>query len=425
MSIVRRCGCDAGRSNLMIPTRTAFLIACTVLLSVPAAAQDKSITLRAGAVIDGLGTVMRPATIVVSGSQIVSVKEGAAGTADYDLGRVTLLPGLIDTHTHIVTHFGRDGRASEEGETEAERALKAMENAYATLMAGFTTIQSIGAPLDRELRGAIERGAPGPRLLTSLSSLNEESGTPEAIRQQVRRMVAEGSDLIKLFASRSIREGGAQSMSDEQVAAACDEARMAGKRTWVHAHAPGAIAAAVKGGCTAVTHGFFATDAELRLMAERGTYFEPNIGVLLQNYMRNKPHYIGIGNFNEAGFKSMQAAMPQNLAMFKKAITHRGLKILMGTDAGAGAHGRNADEVIERVREAGQPAMDAITAVTSLNAQALGLADRVGSVKAGMEADLVAVDGDPLKDITALRRVVFVMKGGRIYRNTASSSRPK
>ena len=425
MSIVRRCGCDAGRSNLMIPTRAAFLIACTVVLSVPAAAQDKSITLRAGAVIDGLGTVMRPATIVVSGSRIVSVKEGAAGTADYDLGRVTLLPGLIDTHTHIVTHFGRDGRASEEGETEAERALKAMENAYATLMAGFTTIQSIGAPLDRELRAAIERGAPGPRLLTSLSSLNEESGTPEAIRQQVRKMVADGSDLIKLFASKSIREGGAQSMSDEQVAAACDEARMAGKRTWVHAHAPGAIAAAVKGGCTAVTHGFFATDAELRLMAERGTYFEPNIGVLLQNYMRNKPHYIGIGNFNEAGFKSMEAAMPQNLAMFKKAITHRGLKILMGTDAGAGAHGRNADEVIERVREAGQPAMDAITAVTSLNAQALGLADRVGSVKAGMEADLVAVDGDPLKDITALRRVVFVMKGGRTYRNTTSSSRPK
>jgi len=425
MSIVRRRGCGAGRSNLMIPTRAVLVVACSVLLSGPAAAQDKPITLRAGTVIDGLGKVLRSATIVVSGRQIVSVQEKAAGTADFDLGQVTLLPGLIDTHTHIVTHFGRDGRASEQGETEAERALQAMENAYATLMAGFTTIQSIGAPLDRELRAAIERGAPGPRLLTSLSSLNEQSGTPEAIREQVRKMVADGSDVIKLFASKSIREGGAQSMSDAQVAAACDEARKAGKRTWVHAHAPGAIVAAVKGGCTAVTHGFFATDAELRLMAEHGTYFEPNVGLLLQNYMRNKQHYIGIGNFDEAGFKSMEAAMPQNLAMFKKAITHRGLKILMGTDAGAGAHGRNADEVIERVREGGQPAMDAITAVTSLNAQALGLADRVGSVKPGMEADLVAVDGDPLKDITALRRVVFVMKGGRIYRNTASGVRPR
>lgn len=406
-------------------SRIARLVTCAALMSVPAAAQDKPITLRAGAVIDGLGKVLRPATIVVSGQKIVSVQENASGAADYDLGQVTLLPGLIDTHTHIVTHFGRDGRASEEGETEADRALQAMENAYTTLMAGFTTIQSIGAPLDRELRAAIERGAPGPRLLTSLSSLNEQSGTPEAIRQQVRKMVADGSDVIKLFASKSIREGGGQSMSDAQVAAACDEAAKAGKRTWVHAHVSGAIVAAVKGGCTAVTHGFFATDADLRLMAEHGTYFEPNVGLLLQNYMQNKARYIGIGNFNEEGFKSMEAAMPQNLAMFKRAITHRGLKIVMGTDAGAGAHGRNADEVIGRVRDGGQPAMDAITAVTSLNAQALGLADRVGSLKPGLEADLVAVAGDPLKDITALRRVVFVMKGGRIYRNTASSARSK
>jgi imidazolonepropionase-like amidohydrolase len=399
-----------------------LLMACVLLIPAVTAAQDKQITIRAGTVIDGQGKVLRQATVVVSGRQIVRVQEGAAGPADYDLGQLALLPGLIDTHSHIVTHFGRDGRASEEGETEADRALKAMENAYATLMAGFTTIQSIGAPLDRELRAAIERGAPGPRLLTSLSSLNEESGTPEAIRQQVRKMVADGSDLIKLFASKSIREGGAQSMSDAQVAAACDEARKAGKRTWVHAHAPGAIVAAVKGGCTAVTHGFFATDAELRLMAEHGTYFEPNIGLLLQNYLRNKPHYIGIGNFNEAGFKSMEAAMPQNLAMFKKAITYKNLKILMGTDAGAGAHGRNADEVIARVRDGGQPAMDAITAVTSLNAEALGLADRVGAIKPGLEADLIAVDGDPIKDITALSRVVFVMKGGKIYRNVVSKA---
>jgi imidazolonepropionase-like amidohydrolase len=290
-------------------------------------------------------------------------------------------------------------------------------------MAGFTTVQSIGAPLDRELRAAIERGAPGPRLLTSVSSLNEESGTPEVIRQQVRKLVADGADLIKLFASKSIREGGGQTMSDAQVAAACDEARRLGKRTWVHAHAPSAIAAAVRGGCTTVTHGFYATEAELQLMAERGTYFEPNIGLLIQNYVRNKPHYLGIGNFNEAGFRFMEEVLPKNLAMFKQAITHRDLKILMGTDAGAGAHGRNADEIIARVREGGQAPMDAIAGATSLNALALGLADRIGSVQAGKEADLIAVDGDPLRDITALSRVVFVMKGGRIYRNTVVNVR--
>jgi imidazolonepropionase-like amidohydrolase len=112
------------------------------------------------------------------------------------------------------------------------------------------------------------------------------------IRQQVRKLVADGADLIKLFASKSIREGGGQTMSDAQVAAACDEARRLGKRTWVHAHAPSAIAAAVRGGCTTVTHGFYATEAELQLMAERGTYFEPNIGLLIQNYVRNKSRYL-------------------------------------------------------------------------------------------------------------------------------------
>ena len=400
----------------------AFCASCAVLLSVPAAAQDKPIVIRAGTLIDGSGKVLRDATVVVSGRQITRVQERGSDPPAYDFAGLTLLPGLIDTHSHIVTHFGRDGRAVNDGESDAEQALYAMENAYATLMAGFTTIQSIGAPLDRELRAAIERGAPGPRLLTSVSSLNEESGTPDVIRQQVRKLVADGADLIKLFASKSIREGGGQTMSDAQVAAACDEARRLGKRTWVHAHAPSAIAAAVRGGCTTVTHGFYATETELQLMAQRGTYFEPNIGLLIQNYVRNKPRYLGIGNFNEAGFRFMEEVLPKNLAMFKQAITHRDLKILMVTDAGAGAHGRNADEIIARVREGGQAPMKAITGTTSLNALALGLADRIGSVQAGKEADLIAVDGDPLRDITALSRVVFVMKGGRIYRNTVVSA---
>ena len=400
-----------------------FVAVCAVTMSASVAAQDKPIVIRAGTLIDGSGKVLRDATVVVSGRQITRVQERGSDRPDYDFAGLTLLPGLIDTHSHIVTHFGRDGRAVNDGESDAEQALYAMENAYATLMAGFTTIQSIGAPLDRELRAAIERGAPGPRLLTSVSSLNEESGTPDVIRQQVRKLVADGADLIKLFASKSIREGGGQTMSDAQVAAACDEARRLGKRTWVHAHAPSAIAAAVRGGCTTVTHGFYATEAELQLMAERGTYFEPNIGLLIQNYVRNKPRYLGIGNFNEAGFRFMEEALPKNLAMFKQAIAHRDLKILMGTDAGAGAHGRNADETIARVREGGQAPMDAIAGTTSLNALALGLADRIGSVQAGKEADLIAVDGDPLRDITALSRVVFVMKGGKIYRNTVVSAR--
>lgn len=404
-------------------TRVAVCAACAALAAGTAAAQEPPIVIRAGTVVDGRGAVLRNVTVLVEGARIRAVEARRSDSPTYDLSRLTLLPGLIDTHVHLVAHFGRDGRASNEGESEAERALYAMENAYATLMAGFTTVQSIGAPLDRELRAAIARGAPGPRLLTSLSSLNDQSGTPEELRRQVRQLAADGADVIKLFASKSVREGGAQTMSDAQIAAACDEARALGKRTWVHAHAPSAVAAAVRGGCFAVTHGFQVTDAELRLMAERGTFFEPNIGLLLQNYIRNKPRFLGIGNFDEAGFGFMEAAVPQNLAMFRKAITHRGLKIVMGTDAGPGAHGRNADEILARVREGGQPPMDAITAVTSLNAQALGLADRIGAVAPGLEADLVAVDGDPLRDITALSRVVFVMKGGKVYRNSSSAAR--
>ncbi|MGH9253401.1 MAG: amidohydrolase family protein, partial [Vicinamibacterales bacterium] len=297
--------------------RWALLVTSALLVAGAAAAQERPIVIRAGTLIDGRGNVLRNAAVVVEGRRIARVEtQPATAAATYDLSRLTLLPGLIDTHVHLVAHFGRDGRASNEGESEAERALHAMENAYTTLMAGFTTVQSIGAPLDRELRAAIERGAPGPRLLTSVSSLNDQSGTPEQIRQQVRKLVTDGADVIKLFASKSVREGGAQTMTDAQVAAACDEARALGKRTWVHAHAPSAVAAAVRGGCSAVTHGFQATDTELRLMAERGTFFEPNIGLVLQNYLSNRPRFIGIGNYDEAGFGFMEAAVPQNLAMF-------------------------------------------------------------------------------------------------------------
>ena len=158
-------------------------------------------------------------------------------------------------------------------------------------------------------------------------------------------------------------------------------------------------------------------------MAQRGTYFEPNIGLVSQNYLENKQRYLGTGNYTEDGFKKTEEGIPLKLAMFKRAIQHKDLKIIMGTDATAGAHGQNAREIIYRVQVGGQPAMDAIVAATSLNAEALGMADRIGSVASGMEADLIAVDGDPVADITALQRIVFVMKAGRVYRNGREGAR--
>jgi imidazolonepropionase-like amidohydrolase len=299
--------------------------------------------------------------------------------------------------------------------------LYAAENAYAMLNSGFTTTQSIGSPLDRDLRDAIARGIlPGPRLLTSISPVREDTGTPDQIRQFVRKVVADGADVIKLFASKSIREGGDQTMTDAQIGAACDEAKRLGKRSWVHAHADSAVKAAAVAGCWAVTHGSQATDAALNVLAQRGTFFEPNIGLLLQNYLDNKSRYLGIGNFNAAGFAFMEKGIPVNLDMFRRALKVKGLKLVMGTDAGAGAHGQNAREIVYRVQQAGQPAMDAILGATSLAAASLGVSDRIGSIAPGFEADLIVADGDPIKDVTALQRVVFVMKGGKVYKNVAA-----
>jgi imidazolonepropionase-like amidohydrolase len=185
----------------------------------------------------------------------------------------------------------------------------------------------------------------------------------------------------------------------------------------VHAHAAEAIKAAVLAGCGQVEHGVFVDDEALKLMAERGVYFDPNIGVVIQNYLRNKPKFLGIGNYTEEGFAHMEKAVALNNVMIKKAVGTSGLKLVMGTDAVAGAHGRNADELLARVREGGQKPMDAIISATSLASKSLNLEARIGTLAPGFDADLIAVDGDPTKDVTALTRVVFVMKGGKVYKN--------
>jgi len=385
------------------------------------------IVIRAARLIDGKGGVQQNVALVIEGSRIARITRGddtTTGPITYDLQQLTLMPGMIDTHVHIDSHFGHDGRVPTEMESQLDRVVAAGQNAEVTLRAGFTTVQSVGAPPDVELRYGIGHGDfLGPRVLTSVSQLTDSKMTPTQIRAWVRTMVARGADVIKIFASKSIREGGAQTLSEAQIRAACDEARRAGKRTWVHAHSISAARAATLAGCTTIAHGSQLTDREFTLMAEHGTFFEPNIGLVSQNYLENKQRYLGTGNYTEDGFKKTEEGIALKLAMFKRAIQHKDLKIIMGTDATAGAHGQNAREIIYRVQVGGQPAMDAIVAATSLNAEALGLADRIGSVAPGMEADLIAVEGDPVADITALQRVVFVMKGGRVYRNGREGAR--
>jgi imidazolonepropionase-like amidohydrolase len=397
-----------------------WVVVCGLLFIFNVSLSAQEIVLRVGTLLDGKGGTLRSATVVVENGRIKSAGQASDRRVSYDLSQLTLLPGLIDTHVHMNTHFGKNGRATSDDEKPEESILYEAENAYAMLLNGFTTAQSIGSRLDLPMRAAIARGVlPGPRLLTSIEPVDDTTGTPDQIRQFVRQIVTDGADVVKIFASKSIRDGGGQTLTQAQVDAACDEAKKLGKRTWVHAHADSAVRAAATAGCWAVTHGTQVTDDTLALMAARGTFFEPNIGLLLQNYIENKARYLGIGNFTESGFALMEKGVPLSLAMFKRATAVKGLKLVMGTDAGAGAHGQNAREIVYRVQNGGQSAMNAIIGATSLAAEALGMKDSIGVIAPGSEADLIAVDGNPLMDITALRRVVFVMKGGKVLKNVA------
>lgn len=386
--------------------------------SAAVSAQTPTIRIRAARVVDGTGKSIANATIVVQGSTIAASETASSGPVDYDLGSLTVVPGLIDVHSHVGWHFGPDGRYQPRAATPAQEILYSAENAYITLMAGFTTVQSPGQPNDVELREAIARGVfPGPRILTSIRQLNEHSGTSDEIREKVRQLKTEGADVVKIFASASIRDGGKQTMTGAQLEAACGEATAQGLRTMVHAHSTESVMASVNAGCNQIEHGVLIDGSALKLMAAKGVYFDPHVGVVLQNYLRHKAKFLGIGNYNEEGFSYMEKGLALNAAMIKEAVATPGLKLVMGTDSVAGAHGRNADELVERVHQGGQKPMDAIISATSMSAKSLNLDKTIGTLAPGYQADLIAVVGDPTADIMALTRVAFVMKGGTVYKN--------
>ncbi|WP_310571854.1 amidohydrolase family protein [Gemmatimonas sp.] len=378
---------------------------------------DSLTVIHAGTMLDGRGGRLNNVWVVVRGRRIERVSTRPvtlSGATRIELGAATLLPGLIDAHTHPGWYVDKQGKRNSprSGDTPTEAALARAGNLYATLMAGFTTIQSIGGPEDSELRDAISRGRiPGPRLLTSLAPINSTRPSPDSMRVLVRGLKAQGADLIKLFASSGLGAGGAQTLSNEQIAAICGEAKSLGLRTLVHAISAASVRAAVLGGCTQIEHGIFVTDAELTLMAEHGTIFDPQLCLVFQNYIDHPDAY----SFTDSTLAPLKAAIPTASAMYTRALRVPKLKIVFGTDAVALAHGRNADELLCRVKS-GQSPMAAIISATSVGAEALGLGDRIGSIVPGYEADLIAVDGDPSRDIGATRRVTFVMVGGVRYR---------
>jgi imidazolonepropionase-like amidohydrolase len=337
-----------------------------------------------------------------------------------------VLPGWIDAHVHLTWSFGPDGKNAGQGGTSQEAAYASASNAWLTLMAGFTTVQDVGSPTTIPLRDAIGHGVlPGPRILTAaeaLSGRGEQTGTPDEIAAFVRKQKEAGADLIKIYASGGMTRG-AMTMSQEQLNAACGEAKKQGLRSLVHAFRD-AVRAATLAGCTEVEHGLGATDEDLKLMAERGTYLDPQAGLLLETYLQHKDRYLAAPYYTEEGFAGMKGLIVVHQEFIKRAMGIPGLKIVYGTDAVAGAHGRNAEDFIHRVRDSEVDPMSVMVSANSLGAEALGMRDQIGSIAPGLQADIIALNGNPLQDIAAVRRVVFVMKGGVVYKNAAPGATP-
>lgn len=396
-----------------------------VLLSavsfVPNLAQAQNrVVLQTGLLLDGKGGALHNQQIVIEDGRIVSIGPGHL-KPDYDLNNLTLMPGWIDTHIHLQWHMDANHKAVAGGASPEEMELYTEADAWMTLQGGFTTVQSVGSPFDKPVRDHVNEGVlPGPRILTSLIQIQGSGGsdpqhasTPDVLRAIVRKNKADGADVIKLFATSGLGSGGGQTMTRDQIEAVCSEAKAVGLRSVVHAIGDSGARDAVLAGCTSIEHGTFLKDETLKLMVQRGTTFDPNL-LVLHNYLDNRASF----NFTDAQLKIIQSGIAPTIDVLRRARA-LGVKIVFGTDAVAGSHGRNAEEFIYRVKEAGEMPMDAIVSATSASADALGMGDRIGTIAPGYQADLVAVEGDPLTDITAVRNVVFVMKAGKVVENLA------
>jgi imidazolonepropionase-like amidohydrolase len=389
------------------------------------------------------------AVVIVEGSKISEAGSGLPippGATVIDLGDATLLPGFIDAHTHL-TFEGGDNYVVDFFEdlrrTVAEEALRASVNARKTLEAGFTTVRNVGAYDDEDigLRNAINKGVvPGPRMLVSRYAIGatgghcDRTGFPpntfgpgdwgpekgkasgaDQTRQAVRLQVKYGADVIKMCVSGGVLSLGddvsVPQMTDEEIAAAVDEAHRLGKKTAAHAHGDLAARAAVKAGIDSIEHGSFLTDETLALMKTKGTYLVPTL--LVGEWVTRKE-----ATFPPAIAAKAKAAVSVRSDMFRRA-QRIGVKIAFGTDA-AFSYGVAA-------REFGLMADLGLTPAAALRtipaaADLLGLGSLIGTIEKGKEADLVAVSGDPLKDIKATERVFFVMKGGRVYKSIAKAA---
>ena len=420
-----------------------------LLLDAAHAQESKTLLfVKAARLIDGRGGApIAPAVVRIEGERVVAVGTTLplpAGARVIDLGAATLLPGLIDLHTHMTDKFGIHWEEALVKTTPAEAALWGARNARVTLLAGFTTCREMGPTwpyTDVALRNAIDDGAvPGPRLMVAGNYVSSTGGAgdarqfsiyvdvptvrnladgPDEIVKAVRTNFKNGADFIKILATGAVLskgiEPGAQQYSDAEIGAAVTEATRWGRPVAAHAHGTGGIKAAIRAGVRTIDHGTMLDDEAIDLLkkASGRTYFVPTL--LTSEYIQNSP------STPESEKERDRKIRESEIRSFKSALA-AGLPIGLATDSGVIPHGANASELRVRV-QLGESPMSAIVSATKLNAEIMGWSDRVGTLEAGRFADLIAVKGDPLKDVTELERVSFVMKGGAIVKDELSVRR--
>jgi imidazolonepropionase-like amidohydrolase len=420
----------------------ALVLPCITFAQQPnQPSQPQHAVIHAGHMLDvKTGKMLDNVTVVIDGDKITSVSSGGSKSDNQadahviNLPNATLLPGLIDAHTHLT--FDPNFGYQELGISIPKEALIGAKNARITLEAGFTTVRNVGASgyTDIALRDAINEGmVPGPRIMASGPALSITGGHcdqnllpyewhaksdgaadgVEGVQHKVREIIKYGADVIKVCATGGVLSKGddprASQYTLEEMKAIVADAHRLGRKVAAHAHGAQGIAWAAEAGVDSIEHGSYIDDAAIKVMKERGTYLVPTM--YLADWMRENAARIGLPAMYAEKMKSVTAASRQNLRHAFEA----GVKVAFGTDAAVYPHGLNAHEFAVYVQQ-GMTPIQAIQTATVNAADLLGWSDRIGTLEQGKFADMIAVNGDPTKDVTLLQNPTFVMKGGTVYK---------